>query len=152
MAGQAGGRHASRCLVKPEPFCVLGWRITGKTWNATSGQRTKFVLAGWLILPILMLFPPHSPADYAVPGGGWGQQTDALYWWALVASITYGTKKCLCWWRAQGIIIVKTRVIMTFLNIYTRTCFRAGGDATSWNNRHKLWCARQTEALRATYL
>lgn len=39
--------------------------------------------------------------------------TDGL----LVASVTYDKKKCFCWWKARGIIIVRTKVIMTFLNI-----------------------------------
>ena len=64
---------------------------------------------------------------------------------------------CNLWYKEMFMLVegtrhqVRTRVIMTFLNIYTRTCFRAGGDATSWNNRHKLMC-QANWSVRATYL
>lgn len=60
-----------------------------------------------------------------------------------MASITVG-EKYLCWLRACGIVMLITKVIITFI-VQARTCLRDNGGAISFDNRHKLGNARQTE-------
>lgn len=149
-AGQGGGRQTSRCLEKPES-CDFGWKTTRcqryieKRWDTTSGQRVKLASASCFIPHYSRCCPSSASCLWCGAGGRWAQNTViSCTEGYLVATITFG-EKLLCWRRACGIVMLITRVIVTF-TVQARTCLRAKGGAVSCDNRHRVGCTGWTEA------